>query len=1526
MLIKGLRFKEACQEERTETSVGVQTLAGWRAGSRWIPHPVRLKASFQLAALFFIAGAAPLVAQKQPANVLANFGPLEGQNPVGGLTLGPGGMVLGVTAEGGQNREGALFRFKGATAPLLLASFGGASAPGAKPSGPLLRGPDGLYYGVTENGGASGLGAVVRYSSKGVGTLLASFTGVANGSRPVGWLVRDKAGSFYGVTREGGLGGHGTVFKLARDGTVTRLVSFTNDSGDALGRRPAGGLVLVGSDLYGVAEEGGGSGRGVLFKVTTAGAYTMLHAFTATGLRQPVGGLTRTADGALYGVAFTGSGAQTPGAVFRLPTAGPLEVVKNFTGSAGDAPGAFPGGGLVLGPGGAFYGVTSQGGASNQGVVFRLTLGGEFTALADFTGTSGERPGDRPTGRLLVTGSRLLGVTREGGARNQGTLFEVSTAGVFKSIHAFREPDHLPSGVRPMGQLARGPDGSWYGLTVAGGEFGFGTAFKVTAKGRITRLFSFTGNTGAFPGREPVGGLVAGPDGRFYGTTQAGGAGGGGTVFAVTPQGLHSVLYEFSSGAPANGFNLESPLIVAADGRLVGTARQGGVSSGGVVFAISTTGVLELLANMSSIGSEPREIMQAPDGTFYGLFRPTGNALRGLFKLTSSGTLSTLVSFTGGSGLFPGSTPQGTPVLMPDGKLYGVTRTGGSMSRGVIYRVTTTGDYEVLRHITNDEGSNPVYGLTLGNDGWLYGQLEESGSNNRGAVFRINATNVYQRLKRWAPDQAQAPGGPFVLDPQGRLFAVAQWGGPGSAFRASATGSGAVFFVDPRTPTPLPDLTVLPPTNVTRNANLFNFFSAFLRARVNTRGFPATLSFITVRSDALILSHGSLQIPARTKASTVGNTTDTLLTTGFSHTVRVTATNEFGSTVAEWSPLVGFNRLPTAQDLVFTADAPGVPTPIYNVATHTADPDGTPRTLSIASYDGAGTVTTDGTTVTYTGVPFSGTEIVTIRVDDGSGGAVNGHVHLISGTGAPIVMGVGSPKPTQGTRYRTVIANARSFGTPTQFGPTVITYGSAFYDVSRNSKPKWQARSELMVMGLPGSGDAGLDRFPSVGFDVTGVEGRFAAVTGEFVGRAMDDFSKWIYAYPAIMFGSGVTSATQNAIVWGIRNNATSLNSIGILVRQGDQAPDAGGAEFSTFTGLLVPGMEEYPVVVAKLRSGQSAVVTKANDTGVWGTRDGQFRMIMRAGDSIAGAVPPAVLKSITLPQTVPGSAAERRHEQGTVLLPLVTLTDGSKALLATLFGLPPQIVLRTGQEDAEGRELLALGYADFEVVDTQWKACLRVNWRPGKGGVTLNNDSAIVHANGIEQSVMVREGQEPPGAEGTEFASFNDPIAAAEFDGPPYVAFEAGLRGGNVNKTNDRGIWVFPRDGVAAAYLLARTGAPAPGTGGAVFSKFDSMASLSDMLRGVAFTATISGSGVNKGNNYGLWANDNGGQPVLIFRTGQKVPAANVARTVKSFTVMKGVPVSAGQDRTSSFGWGGIALRAEFTDGTQALLSVALP
>jgi hypothetical protein len=207
-----------------------------------------------------------------------------------------------------------------------------------------------------------------------------------------------------------------------------------------------------------------------------------------------------------------------------------------------------------------------------------------------------------------------------------------------------------------------------------------------------------------------------------------------------------------------------------------------------------------------------------------------------------------------------------------------------------------------------------------------------------------------------------------------------------------------------------------------------------------------------------------------------------------------------------------------------------------------------------------------------------------------------------------------------------------------------------------------------------------------------------------------------------------------------------------------------------------------------------------------------------------------------------------------------------------------------------------------------------------------MTNDTALVLANGVTQSVLVREGAEPPGVPGAEFASFNDPIAAAEFDGPPYVAFEAGLRGGSVNKTNDRGLWVYPRDGVAAPYMLARTGAEAPGTGGAVFDMFDSMASLSDLLRGVEFTATLRGNGVNKGNIYGLWANDAGGQPVLIFRTGQKVPAANVVRTVKAFTVLKGVPVSAGQDRTTSFGWGSVALRVEFTDGTSALLSVFLP
>src|SRR2546426_6692086 len=105
-------------------------------------------------------------------------------------------------------------------------------------------------------------------------------------------------------------------------------------------------------------------------------------------------------------------------------------------------------------------------------------------------------------------------------------------------------------GAEPLGGLVQGSDGDFYGTTFYGGASGPGTVFKITSDGSLTTLYSFSYYN---DGQLPTAGLVQGRDGDFYGTTSEGGATGDylGTVFKITSDGSLTILHTFegSDGA-----------------------------------------------------------------------------------------------------------------------------------------------------------------------------------------------------------------------------------------------------------------------------------------------------------------------------------------------------------------------------------------------------------------------------------------------------------------------------------------------------------------------------------------------------------------------------------------------------------------------------------------------------------------------------------------------------------------------------------------------------------------------------------------------------------------------------------------------------------------------------------------------------------------------------------------------------------------------------------------------------------------
>ena len=365
-------------------------------------------------------------------------------------------------------------------------------------------------------------------------TLLYTFTGGSDGRGPFGGVILDGAGNLYGTTTEGGnlacSLGCGTVFKVDTSGNETVLYSFAG-TGAGDGEYPNATLLRdTQGNLYGTTESGGAFGYGTVFKLSAAGAETVLHSFTGTGGdgKFPFGGVARDGQGNLYGTTNTG-GVFGVGTVFRVDATGNETVLYSFTGTGGD--GKSPYAGVVRDAQGNLYGTTESGGTSNVGTVFKVDATGTETILYSFTVTGGD--GAEPmSGLVRDAQGNLYGTTNAGGVGvggGNGVVFKVDKTGREKVL--FRFPGTGADGIRPHG-VVRDAQGNLYGTTVFHGAFGWGTVFKLSPTGKQTVLYNFNG--GNADGGDPYAGVVLDGQGNIYGATSAG-AIGYGTVFKITP-------------------------------------------------------------------------------------------------------------------------------------------------------------------------------------------------------------------------------------------------------------------------------------------------------------------------------------------------------------------------------------------------------------------------------------------------------------------------------------------------------------------------------------------------------------------------------------------------------------------------------------------------------------------------------------------------------------------------------------------------------------------------------------------------------------------------------------------------------------------------------------------------------------------------------------------------------------------------------------------------------------------------------
>jgi uncharacterized repeat protein (TIGR03803 family) len=345
------------------------------------------------------------------------------------------------------------------------------------------------------------------------------------------------------------------------------LYSFT---GAPDGVYPNAGLVLDSTgNLYGTTKFGG-TGFGTVFEVSAAGPETVLHSFTgAPDGAFPRAGLVRDSAGNLYGTTYGGGLAPSDsGTVFKVDPAGIETVLYSFRGG-GD--GRSPKAGLIRDAAGNLYGTTSRGGAG--GTIFKLDPSDTETVLYRFAGPPDGA--DSSAGLVRDAAGNLYG-TAGGGASvacfgGCGMVFKLDTAGTETALYSFNGGEEGPDGAFPLGSLVMDSAGNVYGTTEIGGTHGAGTVFAVSPAGIETVLYNFT--RGA-DGGVPVAGLVRDEAGNLYGTTSGGGAHGVGTVFKLSPSGAETVLYSFA-GAP-DGASPEAGLVRDKAGNFYGTTYHGG--------------------------------------------------------------------------------------------------------------------------------------------------------------------------------------------------------------------------------------------------------------------------------------------------------------------------------------------------------------------------------------------------------------------------------------------------------------------------------------------------------------------------------------------------------------------------------------------------------------------------------------------------------------------------------------------------------------------------------------------------------------------------------------------------------------------------------------------------------------------------------------------------------------------------------------------------------------------------------------
>jgi len=389
--------------------------------------------------------------------------------------------------------------------------------------------------------------------------------GKSDGMNPYAGMIQATDGNYYGTTMMGGKGtgsGDGTIFRMTPNGVMTTIYKFSCPEKDYTcenGNEPMGTLLLgTNGDLYGTTHGILGTSQGTIFKITLSGKLTTLAYFNGTNGAFPVAGLVQGPDGSFYGTTEYGGIGKTCGnselgcgTIFKLTRAGKLSTIHNFCSQVGCKDGEYPLSTLVWGYDGNLYGTTyGDQGEGRLGTIFRVTPAGSLTTLHTFCTQAIDScmDGYGPNGLVHVYDGNFYGTTQAGGTHGAGTIFKLTPTGELTTMYNF---DGMEAGTPMGGALIQANDGNLYGTSNAPN-----TIFKMSLGGTMKIVYHFIDTQGI----SPVGILMQGTDGYFYGTTYGGGTNNEGTIFC-----LETILGEFVKMTPGSGIPGTPIMILGSD-------------------------------------------------------------------------------------------------------------------------------------------------------------------------------------------------------------------------------------------------------------------------------------------------------------------------------------------------------------------------------------------------------------------------------------------------------------------------------------------------------------------------------------------------------------------------------------------------------------------------------------------------------------------------------------------------------------------------------------------------------------------------------------------------------------------------------------------------------------------------------------------------------------------------------------------------------------------------------------------------